>query len=260
MNIFILTDLEGIPGVTSIDQIPRTSEKYPDAREKLTFWLNRTAEFCREFGADTVYYLDGHGGGGNVLPEKLDPSLIGCSIDEWVELLKAHKIDAQIELGCHARAGTIGGFLDHTLSSKSFFSYVINGEEHSEFSMHAALCGAYDVPIVACVGDEVACAQAKEYVPEIVTGAVKIASCRNSCEDYPNADTILRQTMQTALERYSSIPPYRLKFPAVVELTLYRTDMCEEILEKKNPSILRVNARTLQKTIPELKTYWDLRF
>ena len=260
MNVFLLTDLEGIPGVTSIDQIPRDSEGYQTARKNLTFWLNRTAEICREQGAETVYYLDGHGGGRNVLLDEVDKSLIACSINDWCDLLKGGKIDCQIELGCHARAGTIGGFLDHTLSSKAFFSYKVNGVEQSELSLHAALCGAYGVPIVACIGDEVACAQAKEYIPEIVTGAVKIASCRNFCQEYPNPEEIIRTAVKGALELYQSTPPYRLEFPAVVELTLYRTDMCEEILEKKDPRVVRIDARTVQKTVSELTSYWDLRF
>jgi len=29
------------------------------------------------------------------------------------------------------------------------------------------------VPVIACTGDETVCEQAKEYIPEMITGAVK---------------------------------------------------------------------------------------
>ena len=260
MKIFILTDLEGIPGVNSIDQMERMSPPNLQAKKLLGEWTNKTAAYCREFGADTVYYLDGHAGGGNIFPEQIDPSLIKCTIPEWVDLLKRGEIDAQIELGAHARAGTIGGFLDHTISSKEWFRYTLGGVEYSELAIHAALCGVYNVPIVACIGDVTVCEQAKEYIPEIVTGAVKVASCRNLCTDFPNAEEIIRETVKKALESYRKIPPMKVSLPSDVELTYYRTDMCEKALSRAKGPVERVDARTLRKTVDRIETYEDLKF
>ena len=260
MNVFLLTDLEGIPGVTSIEQMERGTPPNLLAREKLCEWINKTAAYCRKHGADTVYYLDGHGGGGNVFEEKIDSTLIKCTIPEWVQLLKDGKIDCQIELGAHARAGTIGGFLDHTISSKEWFCYTLNGREYNELALHAALCGAYNVPIVACIGDEAACAQAKEYVPEIFTGAVKKASCRNLCVDDPNPEEIVEKTVQQALEHYQSVPIFSVSLPATIALTYYRTDYCESAMAKAKCEFVRLDARTLQKRIDQIECYADLKF
>jgi D-amino peptidase len=260
MNVFLLTDLEGIPGVTTIDQMERGTPPNLLAKERLCEWINKTASYCRKYGADKIYYLDGHGGGGNVDEARIDPTLIKCSIPEWEKLLADGMIDCQIELGAHARAGTIGGFLDHTVSSKEWFRYTLNGEEQSELSIHAILCGAYGVPIVACIGDEAACEQAKEYIPEIVTGAVKKASCRNLCEDYPNADEIVEKTVKKALASYREIPAYRYSLPLTVELTYYRTDMCEKAMGKAKCEFIRLDARTLQKRTDKIEKYSDLKF
>ena len=51
MKIFLLTDLEGIPGVTTIEQMERDSLPNLRARELLGEWINKTAAYCREFGA-----------------------------------------------------------------------------------------------------------------------------------------------------------------------------------------------------------------
>lgn len=260
MNVFLLTDLEGIDGVTDIDFVDKSNEKYTLGCRLLEKSINLATEACLQSGADKVYYLDGHAGGGNVIAQNVHPAAVKCTLSEWEALLRTGQIDCQIELGAHARAGTVGGFLDHTVSSKEWFCHRVNGVEMSELSLHALLCGAYGVPVVACIGDEIACRQAKEYIPEICTGAVKTAGTRNVAQSYGNADAILRETIRAALAQYRSVPPYRVSLPATVELTFYRTDFCEDVLARCAETVERVDARTLRKQIFEIKEYKDLKF
>lgn len=260
MNVFILTDLEGIPYVDDIECMDRGTDKYLDACRYLTDALNLTIKTCFENGADNVYYLDGHAGGGNVNPDDVDSRSKKCSIDKWQNLLQNGMIDCQIELGSHARAGTLYGFLDHTLTSKEWFSHKVNTIEMSELSLHALLCSQYSVPIIACIGDETACEQAKEYIPNIYTGAVKKAEKRNVSQTYENSDDIIVNTIKKALENYNGVSLFNTHFPASIELTFYRTDMCDEVYEKAHNNVERVNARTLRKTIEKLSFYEDLKF
>lgn len=260
MNIMLLTDLEGIAGVDNIGQMDRTSQIYKNTCDLLCKSINLAVDTCFKHGAEKVYYLDGHGGGGNVNEELIDNRATKCSITEWVDLLKSGGIDCQIELGSHARAGTIGGFLDHTISSKSIFSIKINGVEMSELSLHALLASRYNVPIAAVIGDETACKQAKEYIHNIITGAVKKAYCRNEAITYLNCDEILVQTVVSALENYKKVSLYKLSLPLNVEQTYYRTDMCEKEFEKHKDVAQRVGARTLRKTVKSIEKYQDLKF
>ena len=260
LNVFLLTDVEGIAGVDSIDEMDRESERYLETRKKLCHSINLAVDACFESGATALYYLDGHGGGGNVIDGEIDPRAVKCTIAQWQELLKNGSIDCQIELGSHARAGTVGGFLDHTLSSKLIYFIKINGVEMSEVSLHATLCARYGVPIVAVTGDEVACAQAKEYLPDVFVGAVKRATRRNIATTYPNADEILQSTVKAALAGRHSVSCARYTTPLVVEQAYYRTDMCEETLDHCTSDFERVDARTLRKTVPAISSYADLKF
>ena len=260
MNVFVLTDFEGIPGVTDIDFMDRDGEKYKLGCRYLENSINLVTQTCLDFGAENVFYLDGHGGGGNVKEENIHRAACRCSIADLEDLLQSGSIDCVIELGSHARAGTIGGFLDHTISSKQWFSHRVGGLEMSELSLHALLCGAYGVPVVACIGDETACRQAREYIPEIRTGAVKSAETRNLAHPYENTDEIITGTVRSALESYKSIPPYKVELPTTVELTFYRTDFCEKVLAKCGPEVERVDARTLRKQVTGIKKYRDLKF
>lgn len=260
MNVLIISDLEGIAGVTDIEFVDMTNEKYKRGCRLLEHSINLTVDAALSAGASTVYYLDGHAGGSNVRTEAIDPRAKACTVDGWHELLQAGELDAIIELGAHARAGTVGGFLDHTNSSREWFAHRVNGVEMSELSLHALLCSAYGVPTVACIGDEAACRQAQEYIPEIATGAVKHAARRNLATDYENADEILTDAVRLGISGIKEIPLYRTAMPATVELTYYRTDMCESALDNCTDEVTRVDARTLRKTVQKITRYADLKF
>ena len=260
MNVFIFTDLEGIGGVTDIDFMDKSNEKYGIACEQLCKSINSAVTACIDAGADNIYYIDGHAGGGNVREDSIDKRAIKCSISEWQELTVKGEIDCLVELGSHARAGTIGGFLDHTINSKQWFCHRVNGVEMSELSLHALFSGAYGIPTVACIGDEMACEQAKEYIPDIYCGAVKKATCRNFAENYDNAEEILTNTIKTALRNYKNVSLYKMDGPMVVTLTYYRTDMCERALSRCGDEVARLDARTLCRTVDGIIKYDDLRF
>lgn len=259
MNVFILTDLEGIAGVSDMEFVKESNPKYATACKLLCESINLAAEAAFAAGADKVYYLDGHGGGGNVIEELITPKIKKCDIVEWQDLIISGEIDCQVEIGAHARPGTLGGFLDHTLSSMHFFSYKVNGVEMSEYSIHALFCSAHGVPIVACIGDEAACKQAKEYNPNIFVGAVKHADRRNFATDYENADEILQSTVKRAIENYKSVGLYTIPAPYTVSVTFLRSDMCEELLDRRSGGLVRVDARTLSKTIDKIVRYDDLK-
>ena len=260
MNILLITDLEGVPGVTDIDFIDTNNEKYQKAKEALTECINKTGEYCLRYGADKVYYFDGHGGPAlnNVIDEKINPKLIKTDIDGWQKLAKNRKIDACIELGSHARAGTTGGFLDHTMSSKVVFTYKLNGKEQSELSLHAYFLGEYGIPTVGCIGDKAACEQAKEYIPKIYTAVVKNAKERNFCTDAENPYEIIEDMVRNIFKSEREIKPLKIQKPISVEITYYRTDMCEGTMERA-PQTERIDARTLRKISKTLDSFSDLK-
>lgn len=260
MNVFLMTDLEGISNITDISFMDMESPKYKKSCGFLEDEVNLAVDTCFKYGADKVYYLDGHAGGGNISTAKIDSRAQKCSISDWQELLKNGKIDCMIELGAHARAGTILGFLDHTINSKKWFRHSVNGIEMSEASLHAIICGKYSVPVVALTGDETVCSQIKEYIPDIQVGAVKKALCRNKAEQYGNSKEIIANTIKNGLENYKNISIFKVKEPAEITLTFYRTDMCEDALENCGDEVKRPDARTLTKTVETITKYEDLKF
>lgn len=258
MNVFILADLEGIAGIDDFLQSDKSFvDVYVNSCKLLADSINLAVNACFKNGADKVYYMDGHAGGGNVTPDMIDKRAIKCSISEWEELVREKKIDCMIELGSHARAGTIGGFLDHTRSSTEIFCTTLDGVEQSELSLHALFCSQYGIPTVAVIGDVAACKQAKEYIPDIFAGAVKLATERNHANTFENADEILINTISEALKNYKSVSLYKINLPNVTETVYYRTDMCEEWMSYR-PDAERIDARTLRKKVTEITCFKDI--
>ena len=87
-----------------------------------------------------------------------------------------------------------------------------------------------------------------------------LASKRNLAIDYPDSEEIITKTIKNALSDYKNIGFYDTTFPAVVELTFYRTDMCDSVFENCDVNVERVDARTLRKVINKLEFYDDLKF
>ena len=262
MKVFIMTDVEGLPYVDSIDDVNRAeySERYQKTKELLTKYVNYTSDLCYEYGASKVYFCDGHGGPmlDNVVKDMLSERARQVTVSEAEALAKAGEIDCVIELGNHARAGTVGGFLDHTVNSRTVFTHKVNGREESELSLHAAFFSEYSIPVAACIGDEAACLQAREYIKNIYVGAVKYAEERNFCQTYADADEIIRNTVREALKGYRGVDLYKVSLPAEVEITYYRTDMCEDILHRCEDDVKRTSARTLTKTVQRVLNWRDL--
>ena len=259
MNVMLLTDLEGISGITDIGYMDRSSEKYREGCQMLEDTINFVGKTCIEAGVEKVYYLDGHGGGGNVNPSNIDSYIKKVSLIEWQELLKMGEIDCQFEIGAHAKAGTIGGFLDHTISSRHCFKHKINDKEVGEVELHAILCGAYDVPVVLCSGDDIVCEQVANSIPGIYTAPIKKSNKRNLCEDKKDGFDILKKAVEEAILGYNEIKPIKISLPFTVSITYYRSDMCEEIYERCSGNVRRVDARTLEKEIDKIVGYNDLK-
>ena len=87
----------------------------------------------------------------------------------------------------------------------------------------------------------------------------KKASCRNRAETYPDADQILVETIKKALADYKNVSMIRFTEPARIETTFYRTDFCENVLSRTGPEVRRRDARTLEKTVAQIKRYADLK-
>ena len=177
MKIYIVTDNEGLSGVSSSSYISEEKGR-PDliaeSRKLLAAEINACVEGCVRGGATEIVVRDGHGGGQNVTRAMIDgrADLIG---GQTPGVLLADLVGSAglILLGYHAMAGTPGAVCEHTMSSKTWQNVWINGRKTGEIGICAYVAGEHGVPVIMVSGDDKACAEAAEWLPEAVTCQVK---------------------------------------------------------------------------------------
>jgi D-amino peptidase len=263
VNIVIITDLEGISGVDTMEMV---SEKgtpgHRFALERLMLDTNAAVEGLFEGGANKVYVIDGHGSGNNFIKDMLDPratQLSSGASGTWYDLLKKGEIDACIEIGLHAMPGTINGFLDHVQSSKSWYNYIVNGRKSGEIAQGAIFAGAYDVPFIMVSGDEAACVEAREFLGDIECAVVKYGIGRNKARlvSLDEALNRIKEAARKSIKLIGSVKPYKPLMPLEIKIEYYRTDMCESRLEWDD-KVERIDARAVRKIVYKIENYHDI--
>jgi D-amino peptidase len=252
MKIYICTDMEGVSGVVSWDQVGRDSRgaEYESARRLLTEDVNSAVAACKEAGAKEVVVLDGHGSGYNFIVESLLPGgryIVGGNRKTALVGLD-RSFDGVILLGYHSMAGTENGVLDHTQSSKAWYKYSVDGAETGEIGQCAIWAGAHGVPVIMVTGDSAACKEAKEFLKDVETVSVKEGYSRTCAKIVPPSEAreMIAAGVKKALKRIKSFKPHKIKFPAKVSIEFQTTDIADGY---ERGGWRRLNGTTVEKII-----------
>ena len=172
MKVFIITDLEGVNGVLNFpDWCVPEGRRNETACRFLTEEVNAAVEGFFEGGATEVTVLDGHGSGGSIRDEFLDPR---AALQRGAKTLPTFNEDLDVAafIGQHAKAGTANAHLAHTQTEEAL-DFRINGVSMGEFGQLSY--GFYEIgsPVIFAAGDLALTHEAKELIPGIFTVAVK---------------------------------------------------------------------------------------
>src|SRR5881397_3969943 len=183
MRVMVWADIEGVAGVTSWEHTGGRTPLYEEGRRLYTEEINAIVRACRRAKVDEIIVVDGHGGGYegarafmSLIPDRLEQGaryVLGHAWARYVEPL-TQECDAVLFVGAHAKAGTPGGVLSHTVSSEAWYLATINGTPVGESGIVAAIAGSWNVPAVFVAGDEATCTEVRELIgPTVVTAPVK---------------------------------------------------------------------------------------
>src|SRR6516165_1008424 len=181
MRVFIISDMEGVAGITNWSQVTGGESLYDEGRKLYTEEINAAVRGARAGGATEVVVMDCHGAGGawsfnSLVPELLDPRCEFVVQEKWTEYtgFLEQGCDAALFVGMHAMAGVAGGVMNHTVSGQEWWSLRFNGTLVGETGINAALCGMWGCPVLLVTGDEAVCAEGRDLLGSgLTTVAVK---------------------------------------------------------------------------------------
>ena len=232
MKVFMVTDMEGVAGIVSFADQAYPSGKYYEAGKKLvTGEVNAAVEGLVAAGVEDVLVWDGHGAGA-IVYEELHPAarLLHGRMNGFARVMQdlLPGYDAAVMVGQHAMAGVATGNMNHTQDSQRIDYYKLNGRLIGEIGQLALFCGGLGIPLIFLSGDDAACSEAKDLIPEITTVAVKQGVSRGAAISLPmlEARRRVREGIAAAVQRQGAwlVKPVQWPGPYVLEMRFFHTD------------------------------------
>ena len=235
MKILIATDMEGVTGVTTWDQVTPGHTENVRFRKLMTQDVNAAVRGAFDAGADEVIVADGHWNGSNILIEELDPrARLNTGSPSPLSMMQGidESVDGVMFVGYHARNGSPNAILDHTWSSRTVANVWLNDILTGEYGLNAALAGNFGTSVIMVSGDQTACAQVGELLGEVEQAVVKTATGRFAAEclaPQVTYEMIYRSAMRAVarLLEGEAAEPFILDAPIRVTVELFTSDMAD---------------------------------
>lgn len=249
MRFLVMTDIEGVTGVTTFPQ----AEKSEFGREMLMNDLRAVLDGIKGAGADVIVY-DMHTDGRNVDISRIDvPVVMGKPIsgDVW-RGVGSDGIDGLFLLGLHTMQHT-GHLLAHSYL-REYDAIYLNGLLVGEIGIEAALAGEQGVPLKFISGDDMGCLEAQALVEDIVTCPVKNSVGDDTAVCYPPTVTskMLRNAARKAV--FADIKPFSVKAPYEIKI-VYSDCRYLEIMKEIHPEIFEDERTVVMRGENLLKTW-----
>lgn len=253
-SVFVSVDIEGVTGVVHGDMMSASGREYDRGRRLMTNDTNAAIEGLVEAGADYILVADGHGPMRNIFFEDLHAAahLMTGSADarDYCQLQGADSrlFDAAVFIGYHAMARTDNAIHPHTIAGVAVSELRVNGRPHGETGLNAAVLGSMGIPVVMVTGDTTTMAEARDFLGDIETVAVKEACGRNAAICRPPSSTLpeITEKAQRALERRGDIAPYVPGDGFEIEVDFRREQQCAQAsrvkdVEQVGPLTIRIS-------------------
>lgn len=218
MRFLIMTDIEGVTGVTTYQQ----AESGQLGKDMLMHDLLAVIEGIRAEEHHEIVIYDMHTDGRNVditkLPEDISV-IVGKPVNGKLYKSIGGEYDGLFMVGLHAMAGKSGALLDHSYL-RAYESISLDGVPIGEIGMERALATEQGFPLVFVSGDDKGCEEARELDPDIVTAVVKKSLGEDQAICYPPAKTahILRAAAKAAVLKAGAILPERMNLPVKIQV------------------------------------------
>ena len=165
--------MEGVTGVTNWEEVDHNKPAYPQFQKQMSLEVAAACEGAIRAGAKEIFVKDAHYSGRNILPSYLPKRvkiIRGWSGHRYAMLQEIDSsFDAIMLIGYHAKAGSGGNPLAHTMSSSKIERIYLNDRAASELLLHGTIASKFRVPIIFVSGDSIICKEIENISPNTIT-------------------------------------------------------------------------------------------
>ena len=271
MKIFIAVDMEGITGVVHWPQPTTGGRELGDdenQRQQMTADVNAVIKGARSAGANEFVILDSHGSAPprpNLRLKDIDPEAKLLSYRNYfgsTQDLLEDGYDAIFIVGMHAVDGVADGILSHNFTS-TFKEIYFNGLRIGEIGFFALWAGIHNIPLTFLSGDDAACEEAKELVPDVVTTSTKKGITHGFALLYPEAQVRadLERGAAEAISNAGKIEPLGMSGPVEVKIIMgggretIKADACAmfQWVERLSGTSIGFNVDTVYEALTSMR-------
>jgi D-amino peptidase len=258
LKVFISVDMEGATGVTTWEDVIPGKMFYNQSRKLLTKDVNSAIEGALEAGATEILVNESHDGMRNLLLDEINPKARVVRGFGGKQLVMMEGINESFDrvflMSYHARAGTLGAILNHTLLGE-IFNFWINGVLVGEGGISAAIAGHFSVPVAMVTGDDKVIKEMQDLLGNNFESVeVKKGISRYSADCIPPEVTsgLIRDAAKRAMS--SKVKPYKVKSPCTIEVEFTTLEMGNVACWV--PGIERVEPRKIKCTAENVVAAW----
>ena len=271
MKIFIAVDMEGITGVVHWPQPTTGGRELGDdenQRQQMTADVNAVIKGARSAGANEFVILDSHGSAPprpNLRLKDIDPEAKLLSYRNYfgsTQDLLEDGYDAIFIVGMHAVDGVADGILSHNFTS-TFKEIYFNGLRIGEIGFFALWAGIHNIPLTFLSGDDAACEEAKELIPDVVTTSTKKGITHGFALLYPEAEVRadLERGAAEAISNAGKIEPLGMSGPVEVKIIMgggretIKADACAmfQWVERLSGTSIGFNVDTVYEALTSMR-------
>ena len=218
MRFLIMTDIEGVTGVTTYLQ----AEKSQFGRDMLMNDLLAVIDGIRSEEHHEIVVYDMHTDGRNIditqLPKDV-PVVMGKPINGQLYRGVGNQFDGLFLVGLHAMSKVPGAMLAHSYL-REYESIHINGELVGEIGVERALAGEQGIPLVFVSGDDKGCEEANQLDSNIVTAVVKTSLGEDQalCKSAAYTRDLLKNAASMAVKCAKNIMPKKIMLPVKIQI------------------------------------------
>ena len=263
MNVYIVTDMEGVSGVVTPEDVQPSGARYAMARAMLTAEVNAAVRGAHAAGASHIAVLNGHGAASayNINYDDIEPPAVHIAGSPWHCYLPGldASVDIVFQIGAHARSGTPGALLEHTMSSVTWVSCRLDGDQIGEMQLIAAFAAHYGARMALVTGDAAACAEARASFPSVLTVETKRGLSRTAGVLRPCGAVLseIESAAERAVSSCKRMPVLPRRGPCALEICFSHTPSADHLdgrpgVERLDGVTVRITGRDIVEAVGRL--------